>query len=620
MVAWALAGITMVLALVVRADRASAQTEGQEITRYSANVAVRADGVADVRLELTFDFGDEPGHGPFVTLPTRQAIAGDPERDRLFRITDVRASSDTAPDDLDVERTRQGLMLRIGDEDVDDVSGSHVYVVTYRVEGWVNPAGTRLTDDPRVVPPTGDELYLDVIGGAWEIPLSDVGVTVNGPAPVDEVLCFAGGDVGRPCTQGTDVDGDTATSSVAALRPGEPFTIVVVWPAGTFPGVRPIVGDAVDYTDPWVPTRTTGGTALLIAGVGSALAVARARRGGRDRAALGLPTGMVAGAPGGGGAFREHRPPVAVQSTPPDGVLPGELGTLLDEVADPRDVTATIVDLAVRGYLEIREVPGPPRDVPGDWELVEVSRDRSTLTAFESRLLADLFRKRDTVRMSRVRTTFASSMAAVQELLYAHVTERGWFTANPRTVRHRWYTVAVALLVLGIAGVGVAIAALVDGLALVGVALVVVGVVVLVCAGAAPARTAAGTEVLAQAVAFKRYLETADPDALRLVHGEDLFSRYLPYAIAFGVTDRWSGGFEALASRGESVPEPTWYRGVGVPYGVWGVGGFGQSVESFTAVTTQSISAATPASSGSSGSGGRGFAGGGVGGGGGGGW
>jgi uncharacterized protein (TIGR04222 family) len=309
-----------------------------------------------------------------------------------------------------------------------------------------------------------------------------------------------------------------------------------------------------------------------------------------------------------------------VQSTPPDGVLPGELGTLLDEVADPRDVTATIVDLAVRGYLSINEVPpkkAGTRD--GDWRLVAVDRDRGDLAAFERTLLGELFKKRAAVRMSAVKTTFASSMAAVQQQLYERVTEKGWFTANPRTVRNRWYAAGTALLLLGVV-VGVfAGVTLAEGSALVALAFGLVGILVLVLAHAAPARSAAGTQVLAEAVAFKRYLETADPTKLRIVHGEDLFSRYLPYAIAFGVTERWAATFGAMAQRGQDVPQPTWYRGSGAPYAFWSTGGASR-LESFAEATTTSISAATPASSGGSGSGGRGYSGGGVGGGGGGGW
>jgi uncharacterized membrane protein len=179
----------------------------------------------------------------------------------------------------------------------------------------------------------------------------------------------------------------------------------------------------------------------------------------------------------------------------------------------------------------------------------------------------------------------------------------------------------VVLLAAALAVLGVAFGALVDGLALVGGALGLVGLLVLVLAHAAPARTSSGTEVLAQAAAFKRYLETADADRLRAVHGEDTFSGYLPYAIVFGLTEQWAGAFSDLADEGAAVPEPSWYRGSSAtPYAYWGAGaGFGHSVDSFADITTDSISAATPASSGSSGTSG-GFSGGGVGGGGGGGW
>ncbi|WNB86432.1 DUF2207 domain-containing protein [Cellulomonas sp. ATA003] len=273
-----------------------------------------------------------------------------------------------------------------------------------------------------------------------------------------------------------------------------------------------------------------------------------------------------------------------MRATPPDAVLPGELGTLLDEVADPRDVTATIVDLAVRGYLEIHEEPasgsgesGEDEDDDGDddaaedWRLVATDRSRADLTGFEQRLLADLFADRASVRMSEVRETFASSMAAVQGLLYEHVTERGWFRGNPATVRSHWYLAGGLLLVPGLVVAGIGIASLVDGLALLGVVLVVLGVVVLALAKQAPARTSSGTGVLAEAVAFKRYLETASPDSLRVLHGEDLFSRYLPYAIVFGLTEQWAGVFGDLAARGERVPEPTWYHGYGAGYLYWGL-------------------------------------------------
>ena len=47
--------------------------------------------------------------------------------------------------------------------------------------------------------------------------------------------------------------------------------------------------------------------------------------------------------------------PIAAQYEPPDKLTPGEVGTLIDNSVDMRDITASIVDLAVRGYIVIEE-------------------------------------------------------------------------------------------------------------------------------------------------------------------------------------------------------------------------------------------------------------------------
>jgi uncharacterized membrane protein len=178
------------------------------------------------------------------------------------------------------------------------------------------------------------------------------------------------------------------------------------------------------------------------------------------------------------------------------------------------------------------------------------------------------------------------------------------------------------LAVLGGIGVVVPLAAgwQVAGLALVPLAVLLLGVLLMMLSGSAPARTADGTAVLAQALGFRQYLATAEADQLRFEEGQDVFSRYLPYAIAFGLTDRWARVVADLAAQGRAVAEPGWYVGSHPVAGVYWATAFAGSMDRFQSVATAAISAPTPGSGGSSGVGGGGFSGGGVGGGGGGGW
>jgi hypothetical protein len=495
------------------------------------------------------------------------------------------------------------------------VDGVQTYTLTYTVDGLLNPANEQHS---------GDELYWDVIGTAWEIPLGDVSATVTGPADVEGAVCFAGPTGSTdPCTS-SDVVGPTATFTQDLLDPYEAFTTVTGWPAGTFPGVQPIIVDKPDPAAAWAPFSVGAALGLVVLVVGSLLVVRRVRRTGRDRAYLGLTPGLRPGTgQTGGSGFRDRRTPIAVQFTPPADVRPGELGTLVDEKADPVDVTATLIDLAVRGYLRIEEVPrSNPKKKPKDWTLVSLRPADGSLLEYERVLLEEVFSGRDRVQLSDLKTTFAASMTKVQDGLYTQVTSTGWFRSNPKSVRTSWWIAGgalvfgAALLVVGVLAVGLEW----PGIAWVPMALGVVGIVIAVCGSHAPARTEDGTAVLAQCLGFRTYLTTAEADQIRFEEGEDVFSRYLPYAIVFGVAERWARVFAELAAQGRAVAQPGWYGGYYDPLpGVFWASTFASSMDRFQSVATESLTAPTPGSSGSSGFSG-GFSGGGVGGGGGGGW
>ncbi len=585
----------------------------ESVVSYAETITLDTTGRATVVLDLTMDFGDNGRHGPFLHVMTRQGY--DTTKDRVYRISDVTATSPDAPASVQVTDLGAQLDLRIGDADT-TVSGVHTYRIGYVVDGWVNPAGFAF--------PSGaldhDELYLNATGDQWDMPLNDVSVTVVGPAPVTRATCFAGSaGAASPC-DGAPAPGASVTYTQRSLQPGEQLTVVAAFPAGAFAGANVYTVDASTGTgpatrNPFTPNPWNVGLAGLVALIGSGLTIRRARQQGRDQAYLGLTPGLspVAGADGAVGA--RQRAPVTVQFTPPQGLHPGQLGTLVDETADTRDVTSTIVDLAVRGYLLIEQLTEPNKD----WRLVWTGKDPAGLLPYEAVLVSQLFRGAQQTTLSELRTTFSADLKRIQGLLYEDVTDRGWFRSNPQTARGRWAGRGIALIVAG--GLLTAVLAQATSFAPVGLGLVAVGLVTLVTTGMAPARTAAGSAVLAQAQGFRLYLATAEAEQLRFEEGEDLFSRYLPFAIAFDLTQRWARVFADLAARGTELPTPSWYLGS------WGYGGFWASagtldrdLAGFTSAADSAVSAPTPGSSGSSGFGGGGFSGGGGGGGGGGSW
>ena len=600
------------LGLLATASPAAASDAEDVIREYAMTIDLDSDGAAHVTLDLAVDFGVRPNHGPYLQWIVKERY--DEELDRVYRFTEFRASSPDASGAVHTEELPGAgvteMAYLIGDEDK-TVSGVHEYRVTFDVEGWVNSAdhawpGGRLADD---------ELYLDVLTH-WDIPVERVSVRVNGPADVLDVACYEDTDT---CRVGTDAG--TATFAVDRVDPRRPLTIAVAYPAGTFGGVEPVLQERWALTRAFEATPATGGLATVLALGGAAVLTQRLRRTGRDEQYVGLTPGLTpAGGPGAvpGTVGPRARGPVAVQFTPPPGLRPGQLGTLVDEKADPRDVTATIIDLAVREYVRIVAVPTGD-DEPG-WRIDRSTKPDHDLRPYERTLLRQLFTGQGvySVRLSDLKTTFAESMAQVQGKLDDEVTELGWFRSSPRTARSAWAARGGLVLAAGVAAT--VVLAIFTHWALVAVPVVVLGVVWLATTGAAPARTADGAAVLAQTQGFRLYLETAEADQLRFEEGEDLFSRYLPYAVAFGLTERWTSLFAQLAAQGRALAEPTWFVGPHLgtsPF--WAMAGsLGHDLESFTSAAQTAFTAAAPGTSGGSGFSGGG--GGGVGGGGGGTW
>ena len=609
---------TFLVLTPVAASAATPDVPGRHITRWDETYTLQRDGSADVRLEIDFDFGDNPGHGPYMVLPTRQGY--DKNSDRVYATSGISASSPTgAPAGVNLDYGANFIDVKIGDPNIGNVSGTQTYVITYSVAHVMNATSSSETTTGIA----GDEFYWNAVGATWTIPIANAKVTVVSPMAALKAQCFAGTrGVADPC-DGQTVTGTSVVVTQGYLNSGQPLSVDVLYPQGTF-ATAPELTPRNELVRAFALNAGTIGGAAFILLAGLFLLVRNLRTTAVDEQFAGLTPGLTPMGPSEGTVTkRDYKTPVAVRFDPPVGMRPGQIGTLIDEKADPRDVTATLVDLAVRGYLRIDDA-GEKREglfsKERDYTLVKLRDGDSALFPYEMSLLDALFATGTQVNLSDLKTTFSTSMARVQKELYANVTLLGWFRRNPQTARAAWAGAGIAVLVFGL--LGTFFLAQATRLALLPVPLILLGVMILATTGNAPARTAKGTAALQDARGFELYVSKAEANQLRFEEGEDLFSKYLPYAIAFGVADKWAKKFEELARQGKQLAEPTWYGG-GFVYGAFwaNAAGLGERMNQFASFADTAMTAPTPASSGGSGfGGGGGFSGGGGGGGGGGGW
>ena len=591
----------------------STSTTGNQITRWDETYDLQADGSAKVRLEIDFDFGDDPGHGPYFTFPTHQIY--DDTYNRVYEITDLTATSPTgAPAKVYTEDGDYWLVVRIGDENIGNVSGVQTYVLTYTVHHVMNSV-TDAVPPGQSDPINADEFYWNAIGDGFEIPISNATVTVMSPVDAIAAQCFAGASgVADPCDSAS-ASGAKATFTHAALSPGQPMTVDVLYPAGSFDTTPQLeIADDTARAFRWSLPWALPGLLILIGG--SVLLGRALWRATRDEYYAGLTPGLApTGADEGTTRSLRKAPPVAVRFDPPKGVAPGLVGTLWDESADTRDVTATIVDLAVRGYMRVDHVEAE------DYRLVKLKNSDATMLKYEGELFDQIFLGRNEVLLSELKTTFAKTLQDVSVQMYQDTVSMGWYRRAPSSTRLAWAGLGVLLVVAGF--FGSFFVANLGGSVLLTLPLILIGAVLIFTQRAAPVRQAEGSRVLAESKGFELFLRTADANQLKFEEGQDIFSKYLPYAIAFGIAEQWTKKFQDLAAAGYQVAEPNWMTGYTMG-SFWALSnGFTGTISQFSSLASAAVSAPTPGSSGSSGFGGvggGGFSGGGGGGGGGGGW
>lgn len=541
--------------------------EFARITDYRATFDVDRDGAMRAHETLTVDL-PLGRHGIF----------------RFFDIADVNSphvryvpknievTRDGEPDGIEILHQGEGrfVVARIGEADT-TISGSHVYDITYDVDGVLSDAGS------------GSQFYWNLIPSGWRMPIARSTLTVTLPGTPGETRCAVGVNTSGGCE--ATVDGNTVRVETGALEPHTPVTIqtpVDVPPPG-------------QHTLPWTYSfDPVLGRSLPAAIVFAVLAL------------LAAVAGFLLGR-----SVQEPTPPFPLMYAPPDGMGPAQGAYLLTERVKDEMYAATLLQMGDRGMATIERTPS-------GWSLLGENGDGrpvDTVTASTAdqlgvrpgqRFDAD----RDAVEVGKqmqiARTSFDSDVKA-------------W-------ARHNGLLEFKALPVLGSVGVigGLLVAAACFfwnplSMSLIGLpfGLFAVFALPVLAPGASTIRTPKGREAWSRLGGFRRVLSTPSSEARFDFSGrKELYTAYIPWAVAFGCAREWAEKYRVEVQ--EEPPVPGYYIG-GYP-GMYGGGGsMADFANDFNTTMHSAISSYQATQTSSSGGGGGGFSGGGGGGGGGGG-
>jgi Predicted membrane protein (DUF2207) len=554
------------------------------IRDFHAELDVLPDSSLDVTETIQVDFSGA-WHGINRTIPVEYEGPGGFNYS-LF-VTDIRAT-DSDGSALHIERQRSGrnLQLKIfipGAEDTSRNIGLH-----YRVRD-----GLRLFEDH-------DELYWNVTGTGWDVPIESasahivlpVGVTGLHAANFTGYIGSHSGDA-RVDILGSNVD----VRSQRPLAFHEGITIVAGWDKGFVREPNGSEKITLFLESNWPLFFPVCVFVLMFS-----LWYTRGRE-------------PRVGA-------------IAVQYEPPAGLSPGEAGALVDDQAGIRDITATLVDLAVRGFINIEEketshLMGLYSNKEYVFHLNKKPAEWRGIKSHELLLLSGIFEGlpvagigvREDVALSELQNRFYKKLPGIRRAIFESLVQRGYFSYRPDIVRQAYLLaagVAAALLHLfgqylaqhtGVQGQSFTVAAVLSGLIIAGFGWFM------------PARTVDGVRALHDTLGFENFLSHVQADHLaRTPQSPANFETYLPFAMALGVEKKWVGAFDGM------LQQPSWYQTTGTA--VFHPVGFVYSLDQMAARTGH-VMASAPRSSGnsaSSGFGSFGAVGGGFGGGGGGGF
>lgn len=528
----------------------------EKIEDFTAEILLKKDSSFLVKESIRWNFGNLQRHGIFREIPTKGI------KIKFEKVTDE--LDNQYP--VEVKQEKERLRVKIGDPNI-LVSGIKIYNIFYTIQN-----GISFFKDH-------DELYWNVTGNEWQVPIEKAKAKVILPQETEGIKadCFTGyfGEKSRNCDFEV-IDKKTIIFSTRKnLSPREGLTIVVGIPKGILkePNIfLKILWNLKIYWFVFIPIFTF---IYLFQEWWTK---------GRD------PSIKKA---------------IVPQYEPPKDLKVAEVALLLKQKIEPRDITAALIDLATRGYIKIREVKKEGIFGGKDFEIEELKEDEN-LVNYERLLLEKIFKSQKKILISSLKNHFYKDFELICSSICEELTKAKYFERNPQKAKRKWFSIGTAFIFI----VWVFFAFFKN--LFFSFSLLLTGILFFIFAPLMPKRSEKGTETFWHILGFKEYIKTAEKYRAQFYEKENIFEKYLPYAISFDLVDKWASAFEGIYKN-----PPNWYEGY-YYRGVFSSREFSKHLNS-TISSMGGIIVSKPGGR-TSGFGGGGFSGGGAGGGGGGSW
>jgi uncharacterized membrane protein len=561
---------------------------------FKSEIVLNADSTAQITEEITADIGTVPGkHGIFRVLPTQIKTPTKTYETpvKLLSITDFNGRGIPYAESYD--SFNHTVTWKIGDPGI-NVSGGNHYKIVYLYKNVV-----------RFDSPDFDEFYWNLNGNFWDMEADSFTGRIIFPVGVNKQnteISYYTGDLKSKDTSLAkyewESDNTLKFTSTRTLAKNEGITVSVTFPKNIF---TPYKFSATDTngTNGWVLKDWYWPIFPLLTFI---ICFLFWYRYGREE--------------------KFDKTPMP-EFTVPDDLSPMSLKMVSTIGNWQQDIiTVGIISLATKGIIKITEKNKWSIWQPQNYEFenLENSEGIGRLDPGEKKLFDVIFKYgKKTVSLSELSLNFSMDRKGLILAIQDFLVQNGYLTETGLKMQKRFgitslvVTVCFIILILVVSSrlempapdsINFIVYVLFSGIT----STLIIGSFAYFMSK----RTAKGNEANWHAENLKMYMQTAEKDRMKFYEKENIFEKFLPYAIAFGITDIWVKKMRELyGDEYFNNYHPVWYSGIGVS--TFSADSFASALNSISSNIASNVGS-------SSGHGGSGGSGGGGGGGGGGGW
>lgn len=549
-------------------------SEGEVINSFHSDIVINRDSTMQVTETIKIvSAGINIKHGIYRDFPTKYTDNNGNNYNVGFNVISVKR--DGNEEEYEVSQEDNGKRVTIGSKDVTLSNGEHTYTIVYitnRQIGYFE---------------NNDELFWNVTGNGWAFPIEEASASVTIPKVLDSGTSTLGGYTGvngsteKNLEYSIDTDGKAVFKTTKALLAGEGLSVYVTFPKGIVQ--KPSITKEASY---WLKDNT--GTLVIFIGAVVSLCIYLFGwiRYGRD--------------PKKGTIIPLYAPP---RNLPPEDLrYIQNMGSY-----DNKILTAAIINMAVNGCIIIEELKVKGKK---GYTITKTGENNIALSPVE-RVMYKVMP--ETLELKQEYNKDVPKIIEKLKNELSGVYKNTYFNSNSGFLAAG----IVIALISAIAGFAIFNDSLSEIVIIPGIILIAEHFVFWFLL---KAPTVEGRKLMDEIEGFKLFLSVAEKDRLNFLNPPDktpeLFEKYLPYALALDVEQKWAKQFSQMFSQMEENGiqySPLWYTGA-----AWDINNTANFAGSFNNSFSTVISSASVAPGSSSGSGG--FSGGGGGGGGGGGW